>query len=149
VTLSLLPVVEFGHLEPAPVYFDDIDAMGVVHNARYALLVERAMTTFWSRHGHTFDGGPTTPDVFNVVREFSITYHRPISGTGEIFVHLFAERVGESSCVYGFRLLSPDGATVFAEGRRVVIKVDMTTRLPIPWTPAGRVIAESLLRPTS
>jgi acyl-CoA thioester hydrolase len=58
-----------------PVHFDDFDPIGLVHNARYALLIERAVAAFWGRLGHAFDRGrPTTPDTFNVVKEFSISY---------------------------------------------------------------------------
>jgi acyl-CoA thioester hydrolase len=148
VTLTLPLAVDYGHLESAYVHFDDLDAMGVLHNARYALLLERAMIAFWNRHGHSFEGGrPTTSDAFNVVKEFSISYHTPIRTTGEVAVHFWTENVGGSSGVYGFRVLSPDGSTVFAEGRRVVIKLDQTTLRPAAWTPGARAIAESLLRP--
>jgi acyl-CoA thioester hydrolase len=138
----------YGHVEPMSVHFDDIDATGVVHNMRYGLLLERAMVAFWARHGHSFNQGrPTTPDAFNVVKEFSISYHTPIRDTGEVGVHFWIERLGESSAVYAFRLLSADGRTVYAEGRRVVIKLDQTTLTPSPWTPASRATAETLLRP--
>ena len=54
--------IDYGHVELVPVHFDDLDPMGMVHNAWYALLIERALATFWRRHGHTFrDGRPTTP----------------------------------------------------------------------------------------
>jgi hypothetical protein len=28
--------IDYGHLEPVDVHFDDLDPMGIVHNARYA-----------------------------------------------------------------------------------------------------------------
>ena len=31
-----------GVIEPVMVHFEDLDAMGVVHNGRYVLLLERA-----------------------------------------------------------------------------------------------------------
>ena len=34
--------VEYGHTTFVPVHFDDLDALGVLHNARYAVFVERA-----------------------------------------------------------------------------------------------------------
>jgi acyl-CoA thioester hydrolase len=142
--------VDFGHAETISVHFDDIDAMGFVHNARYAVLLERAMTAFWSRHGHSFAGGrPTTTDAFNAVREFSIGYHAPIRGTGDISVHFWVERLGETSAVYGFRMVSVDGMTMYADGRRVIIKLDPTTQRPAPWSAEGRAVAESLLRPVA
>lgn len=140
--------VEYGHVEFVAVHFDDFDPMGVVHNARYALLLERALAAFWGGHGHSFEAGrPTTSDTFNVVREYTITYHTPIAAVGNVAVHLWIERVGESSGVYAFRVLSADGSTVHAEGRRVVVKLDQTTLRPTPWTPEARAIATSLARP--
>ena len=142
------PAIDYGHVELLPVHFDDLDPMGMVHNARYALLIERALATFWRQHGHTFrDGRPTTPDAFNVVKAFSIGYRAPIRGTGDVYVHFWLEHIGRSSGVYDFRLLSYDGRTVFAEGRRVVIKLDQQTLHPSPWTPEARTVAEGLLRP--
>jgi acyl-CoA thioester hydrolase len=54
--------------------------------------------------------------------------------------------MGTSCAVYTFCLLSSDGTTVFAEGRRVVIKLDRETLRPSPWTPEARAVAEGLLR---
>jgi acyl-CoA thioester hydrolase len=139
--------IGYGHVELLPVHFDDLDPMGIVHNARYALLIERALAMFWKQRGHTFrEGRPVTPDAFNVVKDFSISYRAPIRGTGDVLVHFWLEHMGRSSAVYDFRLLSPDRATVYAEGRRVVIKLDPGTLRPSPWTPEARADAEGLLR---
>lgn len=141
------PTIDYGHVELLPVHFDDLDSMGMVHNSRYALLIERALATFWRHHGHTFRGGrPTTPDAFNVVKEFTIGYHAPIRGTGDVCVHFWLEHMGRSCGVYNFRLLSCDGTTVFAKGHRVVIRLDQRTLRPSPWTPEARAVAEGLLR---
>jgi len=139
--------VQYGHVETMPIHFDDLDAMGIVHNSRYALLLERALTRFWASRGHSFSNGrATTTDSFNVVREFSITYHTPIRGTGEVAVHFWVEHLGESSGVYGFRFASPDLSTVYAEGRRVNIKLDPRTMRPAPWSDDARAIGDGLRR---
>jgi len=139
--------IDYGHAELLPVHFDDLDPMGMVHNARYALLIERALARFWNQRGHTFrEGRPVTPDAFNVVKEFSISYRAPIRGIGDVLVHFWLERIGGSSAVYDFRLLSPDRATVYADGRRVVIKVDPGTLRPSSWTTEARAVAEGLVR---
>jgi acyl-CoA thioester hydrolase len=140
--------VDYGHVEPIVIHFDDLDAMGLVHNGRYAVLLERALTPYWSARGHSFaDGRATSPDVFHAVREFSISYLRPIRGTGEIAVHYWLERFGETSGEYRFRFLSTDGRTVHAEGRRVIIRLDPDSLRPAPWTDAAREVAATLLRP--
>jgi acyl-CoA thioester hydrolase len=127
--MSTVPMV--GHVEPVRINFDDLDATGVLHNARYALLVERALATYWERRGWPFD--PTRPqfaDIFFVVREFTITYRRPITAVGEVGVHFWFDEVGTTSSVYGFRVLSGDGSVVHAEGRRAQVKLDPATRRP-------------------
>ena len=141
------PTIEYGQVELVPVHFDDLDPMGMVHNSRYALLVERALAGFWRRHGHTYhERRPTTPDTFNVVKEFRISHRAPISGIGEVRVHFWLEHLGKSCAVYAYRLLSPDGASVYADGRRVVVKLDPVTLRPSPWTPEVRAVADGLLR---
>ncbi len=105
-TVASQPTIDYGHVEVLPVHFDDLDPMGMVHNARYAVLIERALATFWGHHGHTFrDGLPTTPDAFNVVKEFSISYRAPIRGIGDVVVHFWLERMDRSCGVYNFCLL--------------------------------------------
>jgi acyl-CoA thioester hydrolase len=129
------------------VHFDDLDAMGVLHNSRYAVLVERAIVIWWQERGVSFTGGrPTTPDAFNVVREYSITFHRPVRGTGDVTVHFWLDRMGTTAADYGFRVTSDDGGTVFAEGRRAVVRLDPATMRPAPWTENGRELATPLLR---
>ena len=137
----------YGDVIWQPVHFDDLDALGVLHNARYAVLVERAMTAWWAARGVSFaNGRPTTPDAFNVVREYAITFHLPVRGTGEIGVHFWVERLGNSSAAYRFRIISPDGQTVYAEGKRVVVNVDPASMRPASWTDAGRATAATLVR---
>ncbi len=140
-------LTEAGAVIPMPVHFDDLDAMGVLHNSRYAVLVERAVVLWWTERGVSFSGGrPTTPDAFNVVREYAITFHRPVSGTGDINVHFWLDRLGSTSATYGFRVTSLDSATTFAEGRRVNVRLDPATMRPVPWTDHGRAIGATLLR---
>ena len=39
-TVASQPTIDYGHVEVLPVHFDDLDPMGMVHNARYAVLIE-------------------------------------------------------------------------------------------------------------
>ncbi|MFI6759412.1 acyl-CoA thioesterase [Micromonospora sp. NPDC050417] len=145
-----LPEVPFGHAEPVSVHFDDLDPMGIVHNAKYALLFERALTPYWAERGFLFENGRITePDMFHAVIEFSISYRAPIRGTGPILVHFWFERFGTSSAEYRFRLLSADGSTLHAEGRRAIVRLDPATLRPTPWTEAALTVGRALLRPES
>ncbi|QOC89838.1 acyl-CoA thioesterase [Micromonospora craniellae] len=144
------PAVAYGHLGQAMVHFDDLDALGILHNARYALLLERAITAYWSDRGVAYRGGrATTPDVFHAVREFTITYRAPVTGTGPIAVHFWLEHFGTSSGEYAYRFHSLDDTTTYAEGRRAIVRLDPATMRPTPWTDAARAVAGTLLRPTS
>ena len=80
------------------------------------------------------------------MKEFSISYRGPIRGPCAVAVHFWLEHTGTSWAVHTFCLLSSDGTTVFAEGRRVVIKLDRQTLRPPAWTPEARAVAEGLLR---
>lgn len=44
-----------------PVHFDDLDALGVLHNARFGILFERAMIAWWAERGVSFSGGRLDP----------------------------------------------------------------------------------------
>ncbi|GAB2578027.1 thioesterase [Paractinoplanes abujensis] len=145
--MTTTAVHSHGAVVRQPVHFDDLDAMGILHNSRYAVLVERAIVIWWTERGVSFSGGrPTTPDAFNVVRDYQITFHRPVRGTGEVEIRFWLDRMGTTSADYAFQVTSADGATVHAEGRRVNIRLDPATMRPAPWTDHGRAVAAALLR---
>ena len=146
-TATTDPTAGYGHVEPVWVHFDDLDALGMLHNARYAVLLERALTPYWAARGHSFDGGrATSPDIFHAVRAYTITYLAPIRGTGQVGVHFWLEQFGETSATYGFRFLSLDRDRVYAEGQRAIVRVDPATLRPAPWSDAAREVAATLLR---
>lgn len=142
------PAAEFGHVEHVTVHFDDLDALGILHNARYAVLLERALTPYWAERGVSFQAGrQSAPDVFHAVREFTITYRVPITGTGPVAVHFWLEHFGTSSAEYAYQFRSLDGRVVHAEGRRAIVRLDPATLRPAPWTETARAVAATLLRP--
>jgi acyl-CoA thioester hydrolase len=140
--------IEYGYIEPVEVHFDDLDAMGVVHNSRYAVLFERALASYWARRGWAFDPKqPHFEQIFFVVREFSIRYRRPITGVGPVHLHFWIDELGTNNIDYRFRVVSADGATVHAEGRRAQVKVDPRTLRPAPISDDVREACRALLVP--
>lgn len=138
-----------GVTEEITVQFDDLDAMGMVHNAKYALLLERAMSAYWARQGWPYDpGSPEFAKAAFAVKEFTISYHVPITRTGPVQVRFWLERLGGSSIVYGFHLLSADGAVLHADGRRVQVRINLATGRPVPLSPELRAAAAPLLAPS-
>ncbi|MGH3207606.1 MAG: acyl-CoA thioesterase [Trebonia sp.] len=136
----------YGVTEAVDVHFEDLDAQGVVHNARYVLLLERAMSAYWTRNGYPWDpSSPQFMSVFFVVKEFAITYHAPITRPGPVGVQFWIDRLGTTSAVYGFRVVSPDETVTYAEGRRVQVRLDPTTLRPAVIGPELRAACAPLL----
>ncbi|MDP6935581.1 MAG: thioesterase family protein [Myxococcota bacterium] len=117
------------------VYFDDLDAFQIMHNARYLLLIERTIGGFWSHLGWSGIFDPeTNPDQSHVVAANHIEYRRPFRGTGEVRVRVWVERLGNTSLTFGFRVLAMDEDVDLAVGTRVVVHVDHESWQPTPWT---------------
>ena len=136
------------HTETVMVYFDDLDATGVVHNGRYASLLERALAGYWTRAGWPYDPGqPRFAEVLFAVREFTVTYHLPIARIGPVRVRFWLDRLGTTSLVYGFQVLSDDESVVHAEGRRVQVRLDPVTLRPAAIGPDMREACRQPLAP--
>lgn len=143
-----VPALVPGRLLPVTVHFDDLDALGLLHNARYPVLVERAWTALWSERGVGFDGDwAAAGDACNAVKELRITYEAPVSRPGAYAVHLWLERLGTTGLTYGFRFCSADGSVTYAHGTRVLVRLDAATLRPAPWSEPFRAAGRELLRP--
>ncbi|MER6691551.1 acyl-CoA thioesterase, partial [Streptomyces minutiscleroticus] len=89
------PAPPYGRLVPVTVHFDDLDALGLLHNARYPVLVERAWGALWQESGFGFTGDwEAAGDACNAVKELRVTYDVPVTTAGEYAVHLWLERLG-------------------------------------------------------
>ena len=121
------------------VYFDDLDAFHILHNARYLLLIERTIGAFWQRlgWGGTLDM-QKNPDQFHMVRANHIEYLRPIRGTGEVRVRVWIEKLGRTSLTFGFSVMPMDEDVDCATGSRVLVRVEPQSRTPTAWTDAFR-----------
>ncbi len=118
------------------VYFDDLDAYQILHNARYVLLIERTVGAFWE---HIFGWRGVLdlerhPDQSHLVRANHINYERPVEGIGDVRVRIWVEKLGRSSLTFGFRVLPLDEDLDYAVGSRVMVRVDPASRSPIPWS---------------
>jgi acyl-CoA thioester hydrolase len=142
------PALDAGFLNPVFVHFDDLDSQGLVHNSRFAVMLERSLTDFWESQGYTYRADqPRHPDTSVIVAEYSITYRAPVRGTGDIYIHFWVEKLGRTSVVYAFRVLSADKQTVHAQGRRVHIHFDPETLSTAPWADETRAIYGRLMLP--
>ncbi len=121
------------------VYFDDLDPFGILHNARYVVLFERAIGSFWRKLGW---GGPldsqSNPDQFHLVRVNHIEYLRPVVGVGQVRLRVWVRKLGRTSLTFGLRCLPLDEDVDHAKGSRVIVKVHPDSRRPEPWSEAVR-----------
>ena len=140
-------VSEPGFIWRSQVYFDDLDAMGFLHNSRFLVLAERANSAFFEANGWRWEADARlNPDQFYVVREQWVRYLEPIHGPGPVTVEMWVARLGRSTATFAFRVRSGDGAHVHADVHRVQVKLDPATLRPTAWTPALRGQLERLLR---
>lgn len=131
----------------SPVYFDEMDPLGVMHNSRFAVHVERAQSALFEHLGYGWtDPFTRHEDIVYVVRDISLQFTAPVSSPGVMQVAVAAVRLGRTSATWGYRcsVTGSDGADIqVAQGTRVVVKVDASGR-PVPWTDAFRVLFDWL-----
>ena len=51
-------------------------------------------------------------------------------------VDVWVERLGTTSCVYGFVCSNESGTVGYARGERTIVKLDPASHRPAPWTDA-------------
>jgi acyl-CoA thioester hydrolase len=128
------------------VYFDDLDALQILHNSRYLLLFERTIGSFWMRLGWRGPGNGDDPNRHQLVRANHVEYNRPVSGIGEVRVRIWIEHLGRTSLTFGFRMLPMDEDVDYATGSRVMVCVDPVTKRPTPWSDEFRRMLAPFLK---
>lgn len=111
----------------SPVHFDELDLNGTLHNARFAVHVERAQSALFEQLGRersTYDA--RDPDLHYVVKELHVESLAPVTAPSLLPVEIVAERRGTTSARCGFG--------EHARGHRVIVKVDPATGRPAPWS---------------
>ena len=112
----------------SPVFFDEMDPNGHLHNARFAVHVERAQTAFFEQFT---DPADRPADLYYVVRELHVEFLAPVSTPGPLRVEMTGLKIGTTSATYGFTCGTDP---VRARGHRVIVKVDAQTGRPVPWS---------------
>lgn len=116
------------------VYFDDLDAFQILHNARYVLLFERTIGSFWGEIGWE---GPLdfveNPDQCHLVRANHVEYLKPVTGVGRVRVRAWVAKLGRTSLEFGLRCMPLNEDVDHAVGTRTIVRIDPETRRPVPW----------------
>jgi acyl-CoA thioester hydrolase len=124
------------HEQVMGVYFDDLDPYQILHNARYLLLFERTLGSFWEVLG--FGAMQQDAMSMHLVRANSIEYLRPVRGVGKVRVRVWIEKLGRTSLIFGFRIMPPDEDADYARGTRVIVHIDPTSFEPAPFSDTFR-----------
>ncbi|TXH32723.1 MAG: acyl-CoA thioesterase, partial [Actinobacteria bacterium] len=120
------------------VFFDEMDPLGVMHNSRFAVHVERAQTALFEHLGYGWtDLSQRHEGIVYVVRDMAMEFTAPVSSPGVMRVEVVALRLGRTSATWGYRCTCGD--VPVANGTRVVVKVDGSAR-PVPWTDSFRTL---------
>ena len=124
-------------ISPQRVYWDMLDLLGVLHNAAYIVMFERARFDFWSAHGQ----GPNDPefDWPYVVARNSIDYRTAIRSEQTATVTVSVVRMGGSSVTFRHAVFAEAG-TLSAEGETVLVRLDPVTQRQIPWSDRFRAM---------
>jgi acyl-CoA thioester hydrolase len=148
------PAASVGHgvVVPVPVYVDDLDGYGMLHHARYAVLLDHALTDYWVGAGLRLS--PETS--VTVVRSLTLDFHEPIRRPGRVDVRMWVSEAGRTSALYRFEVWtsSPERDVLHAEAQRRVVNLDPLTLRPAPfpddqWRMAVPLLAPGVERKTS
>ncbi len=129
------------------VYFDDLDALNILHNVRFVLFMERARGELFNALGFRWeDDFAHHPDKFHVVAEHSIKYLAPVRGEGDLVVELEPSHLGISSCIVRAHVKSLHGDARYAEGYTRLVRLDPQTFRPCAWSERFRAAFGPLVR---
>lgn len=123
----------------ADVFFDEFDALGILHHTRYMIHLERAQQKFFEQLLGVDDFNPQRDeDIYVVVHELNTRFRTPLAGPGAIEVHYTIERIRSSGVTMGFAIQSLATGATLCTGERTVCKLSAQTHAPAAWTPAFR-----------
>ncbi len=122
------------------VFFDEMDPNGTLHNSRFAVHVERALSAWYESEGMAWQRYEDRhEDLRYAVRAFGIEFAAPVVAPGPMRVDLWLDRVGTTSAAHRFRCAGPDGTPTYATGHRTIVKVGPSGAEP--WSPWFRELA--------
>jgi len=136
------PVFEFR----SEVYFDELDALWVLHHSRYLMHLERAQQAFFQHLLGVEDfSAQRDEDIYVVVRNLEIDFRTPVRNPGPVLIQYTVSRLRAAGVTMEFKFCSGDGETLHCQGLRTVCKLSGQTHQPTEWSPAFRAALERWL----
>jgi acyl-CoA thioester hydrolase len=131
------------------VYFDDLDALNLLHNVRYLLFIERARGELFNALGFRWEDDITVnPDKYHVIAAHEISYVARWTGEGDLAVEISPMKLGTSSFVLAARVTSLDGSVTYAKGTTRLVRLDPATGRPCTWSDRFRAALRGMLPAT-
>ena len=128
------------------VYFDDLDALNILHNVRFLVFIERARGELFETLGFRWEDDVTkNPDKFHVVAAHEIRYLAPVRGTGEISIEITPRHLGRTSCILEGVVRARHGSVLHATSTTRLVRIDETTGKPHPWSDRFRAAFNPLV----
>jgi acyl-CoA thioester hydrolase len=107
----------------------DLDAFNHVNNAMFLRYIEEARLRWLM----SLDGPWMDENVGPVLASVLANFKRPINWPEDIVVELFVERIGNTSCTVGHRIVSAkDPATLYCDGHGVIVWFDKRSEKSAP-----------------
>jgi acyl-CoA thioester hydrolase len=113
---------------PVALRWRDLDAFNHVNNSNFLTYLEEARIRWFA----SWDGEWVTETTAPLLAAVQLNYRQPIPYPADVAVELFTERLGTSSVTIGHRIVSGDGATLYADGHVVMVWIDRASGRPTP-----------------
>lgn len=126
------------------IWFDELDALGVLHHSRFVYHLERAQKAMFTHILGVDTLDPTVaPDIYHLVRNLELNYVAPVEGERAILIAVKVVKVRAAGMTAAFAFRSDDGVILHCHGTRTVCRMDVGTKAPVEWTPLFRQKYES------
>ena len=119
---------------PMALRWRDLDAFQHVNNSNFLTYLEEARIRWFE----SWQGEWVNEAVAPLLAAVQLNYRMPVPYPADVAVELFAEKVGNTSLTVGHRIVSGDGATLYADGHVVMVWIDRAGGRPVPLPEAVR-----------
>ena len=117
------------------VHFDEFDALGILHHARYLHHLERAQQAFFQHLLGVPDfNAERDEDIYVVVRGLEARFRTPIRSPGEYVVFYRLASMRAAGLTLDFEFATADKSVLHCTGARTVCKLSGRTHQPAEWS---------------
>jgi acyl-CoA thioester hydrolase len=135
--MSEAPSPKLLYRMPIALRWRDLDAFNHVNNANFLTFLEEARIRWFESLDREWVNDVMAP----LLAAVQMNYRMPIPYPANVMVELYADRVGNTSATLGHRIVSEDGATLYADGHVVMVWIERASGRPIPLPDAVREMA--------